>query len=88
VEAIIVKEHKDYISASVKKLIESAPERTRPECEYYGNCGGCHLQHIPYDLQVQLKGDILSDCLKRIGKIDIGKFGQIAPHAVAVWLIA
>ncbi|UCH81024.1 MAG: 23S rRNA (uracil(1939)-C(5))-methyltransferase RlmD [Nitrospiraceae bacterium] len=71
VEAIIVKEHKDYISASVKELIESAPERTRPECEYYGNCGGCHLQHIPYDLQVQLKGDILSDCLRRIGKIDI-----------------
>ncbi len=70
VEAVIEKEKKDYLSVSVLKLLEPSPERITPECEYFGNCGGCHLQHIPYDLQVTLKQDILSDCLKRIGKID------------------
>ena len=62
IEAVIEKEKKDYISASVHKLVESSPERVKPECEYYGKCGGCHLQHIPYNLQVRLKEEILSDC--------------------------
>ena len=70
VEAVIEKEKKDYISVSVLKLVESSPERINPECEYFGNCGGCHIQHIPYDLQIKLKEEVLSDCLKRIGKID------------------
>ncbi len=70
VEAVIEKEKKDYISASVLKLVESSSERINPECEYFGSCGGCHMQHIPYNLQIKLKEELLSDCLKRIGKID------------------
>ncbi len=81
IEAVIEKEKKDYISASVHKLVESSPERVKPECEYYGNCGGCHLQHIPYDLQVKLKEDILSDCLKRIGKIETELSAPLIPDS-------
>jgi len=81
IEAVIEKEKKDYISASVLKLVEPSPERVKPECEYYGRCGGCHLQHIPYDLQVKLKGDILSDCLKRIGKIDTELSDPLVPDS-------
>lgn len=77
VEADIEKEKKDYISASVLKLLTSSPDRINPECEYFGNCGGCHLQHIPYDLQVTLKESVLSDCLKRIGKIDTELSGPL-----------
>ena len=81
IEAVIEKEKKDYISASVHKLVESSPERVKPDCEYYGNCGGCHLQHIPYDLQVKLKEDILSDCLKRIGKIETKLSDPLVPDS-------
>jgi len=81
IEAVIEKEKKDYISASVHKLVESSPERVKPECEYYGNCGGCHLQHIPYDLQVRLKEEILSDCLKRIGKIETELSDPLIPDS-------
>jgi len=81
VEAGIEKEKKDYISASVLKLLTSSPDRINPECEYFGNCGGCHLQHIPYDLQVKLKKSVLSDCLKRIGKIDTELSGPLIPDS-------
>ena len=81
VEAVIEKEKKDYISASVQKLTGPSPERVKPECEYYGKCGGCHLQHIPYELQLQLKQDILSDCLKRIGKIDTELSDPLVPDS-------
>src|SRR5262249_39428614 len=32
-------------------------------------CGGCHYQHMPYDMQVQAKTDILRDQFQRIGRI-------------------
>ena len=71
VEAIKLKEKKDYITASVIKILEPSPDRIAPACEYFGRCGGCHLQHIPYGLQVKLKEEVLYDCLKRLSKIEI-----------------
>lgn len=71
-EVSIEEEKKDYIAASVKRIIEPSPHRIKPACDYFGTCGGCHLQYISYEKQVQLKEDILRDCLRRLAKIDIG----------------
>jgi 23S rRNA (uracil1939-C5)-methyltransferase len=71
VEADIDNEKSDYITASAKKVIEPSPERIEPACKYFGLCGGCNYQHIPYALQVQLKEEILKDCLKRLAKTEI-----------------
>ena len=69
-EVSIEEEKKDYIAASVKRIIEPSPHRIKPACDYFGTCGGCHLQYISYEKQVQLKEDILRDCLRRLAKID------------------
>ena len=70
VEVSIDDEKKDYITASVRKVIEPSPHRIEPACKYVGLCGGCHFQHIPYNLQIQIKEEILMDCLKRLGMIE------------------
>ncbi|MCK5505490.1 MAG: class I SAM-dependent RNA methyltransferase [Thermodesulfovibrionia bacterium] len=70
VEVTIEEGKKDYYSASVRRIIEPSPYRIRPACNFFGSCGGCHLQFITYEKQVQLKEEILRDCLKRIAKID------------------
>ncbi|RJQ50604.1 MAG: class I SAM-dependent RNA methyltransferase [Nitrospiraceae bacterium] len=67
-EVVIEDEKKDYLSASVKKIIEPSPRRIVPACKYSGRCGGCQLQHIPYDLQLEVKEEILRDCLRRLAK--------------------
>ncbi len=72
VEVRIEKEKKDYIAASVAKIIQPSPYRIKPLCQYFGSCGGCHLQFMTYEKQVQIKEDILRDCLKRLAKINIG----------------
>ena len=71
VEAIIEEDRKDYFIASAIKIIDPSPERISPPCIYFSVCGGCHFQHIPYDLQVKIKEEVLQDCLQRIMKTDI-----------------
>ena len=38
-----------------------------PPCRYYGQCGGCQLQHLRYDAQVEWKTRQAIELLKRIG---------------------
>jgi 23S rRNA (uracil1939-C5)-methyltransferase len=48
--------------------VESA-DRVRPECEYFGRCGGCHYQHASYAAQLEAKRAILRETLERVGKL-------------------
>ncbi|MBI4847400.1 MAG: class I SAM-dependent RNA methyltransferase [Nitrospirae bacterium] len=70
VEAVIENEKKDYLTARVKKIIGPSEYRIKPACKYFGICGGCHLQHTPYARQIELKQEVLRDCLKRLAKIE------------------
>jgi 23S rRNA (uracil1939-C5)-methyltransferase len=71
VEVRILEEKRDYSIASTVRVLEPSADRIQPECRYFGFCGGCHLQYIAYERQIALKEQVLSDCLKRIAKIDI-----------------
>ncbi|MFL6415189.1 MAG: class I SAM-dependent RNA methyltransferase [Bryobacteraceae bacterium] len=57
------------IRAGDPHLIEAAPGRVTPKCEYFGwgKCGGCHYQHLDYALQVSEKKAILAETLQRQG---------------------
>lgn len=66
-----IKEKKEYIEAKLKKIIEENPDRTKPECEYFGLCGGCDYLHIKYQAQLKYKKEILQEIFQRIAKIDI-----------------
>lgn len=56
--------------AEIIEIIEPAPERVTPKCQYFGKCGGCDFQQMSYPAQLEAKVAIIQDCLKRIGKID------------------
>jgi len=70
VEAVIEKDRGDYFEASLTRVLEASSQRIAPDCKYFGVCGGCTYQHMPYDLQVRLKEEVLKDCLERIAKSD------------------
>ena len=63
----IVQENKDFSEAELIDVIEPSPFRKEPECEYYQVCGGCQLQHISYEKQLELKIEILKDVFFRTG---------------------
>src|SRR5271169_939107 len=70
VSAAAVEQKKKFIRARMEKLIVPSPERTAPRCPHFGDCGGCHYQHIPPAAQLGYKVESLRETLRRIGGIE------------------
>ena len=64
------REKAGLIRARAVEVLEPAAERVAAPCPYFGRCGGCHYQHAPYDLELTAKRAILTEVLRRVGKID------------------
>ncbi len=46
-------------------------QRVEPRCPYFTQCGGCHLQHISHQQQLEFKREWLRETFKRIGHIKL-----------------
>lgn len=68
----ITEDKKGFSEGVLLDIVTPSPMRKEPECPLYGVCGGCTLQHISYETQVDLKQMVFEDTLKKIGKFDIG----------------
>ena len=64
-------EKKQYAFGSLEKLKSPGPERTRPLCIHFGECGGCQFQHLSYPAQLRIKRSFIVDALERIGKLSV-----------------
>ena len=58
-----------YDEAEVLEVLEASPDRIEPECPYFGQCGGCSLQHLDPARQIEYKDRTLRQNLARIGKV-------------------
>ncbi len=65
----LTEEKRGFARGEIVEILQSAPERISPRCKHFGQCGGCHYQHLPYEKQLEAKAAILRDQLTRIGKI-------------------
>jgi len=70
VEARLLEKKRDYSVMTAVEIVEASPDRQAAPCPVYGECGGCHYQHIRYDRQVEMKQEIICDCLRRLGRME------------------
>ncbi len=66
----------DGLAAHVVAVTEAGPGRVSPPCPYFGECGGCALQHMDGGVYAQWKGQILSTHLERQG-LAVGHFAPL-----------
>ena len=66
----IRKRHRHYDEAEVVELITRSPHRVEPLCRHFGQCGGCSLQHLDAESQIEVKQRVLKDNFERIGKVE------------------
>ncbi len=67
VEAIIVKEKKKHILASLKEVVSPGKDRIQAPCPHYRECGGCSMMHLTYTNQVKLKLKLLTEVFTNHG---------------------
>ena len=52
------------------EVLEAAPDRQQPPCEFADLCGGCSLQHMSADAQVRFKENTLREHFAHFGGIE------------------
>ncbi len=63
------KGRKNYDTGEIVSFIEKSSKRIEPYCAHYEFCGGCKIQHLSYENQLEWKTQVLKDALERIGKV-------------------
>ncbi len=67
VEAKIMKAKKNYAYARLEKVLKPSPYRVEPKCAYHRQCGGCQIQALSYERQLEFKENKVRNNLLRIG---------------------
>ena len=67
VRAKVMKLKKTYGYARLMELLEASPDRVESKCPYYRQCGGCQIQALSYEKQLEFKERKVRNNLERIG---------------------
>ena len=73
-EKVLIKIINDKNSFLIGKLIDvKVPSKFRCEakCPNFSKCGGCDIQHLIYDEQINFKTELVQNTLKKYAKMDI-----------------
>ena len=63
----ITRKKSSYAEARVVELLQDSPEAIAPRCMHFGTCGGCLWQNLPYHQQLEVKRNLIWECLAHIG---------------------
>ncbi|MGC4379416.1 23S rRNA (uracil(1939)-C(5))-methyltransferase RlmD [Fictibacillus sp. Mic-4] len=61
---------KGYGFGRLMEVLEKSEQRVEPPCPIYKQCGGCQLQHLSYEGQLDYKRKQVEEVLARIGKLE------------------
>lgn len=75
----ITRAEKKYLRGRAAEVLEFSPDRVSPPCRLFGRCGGCALQHLRYESQVEWKRRQVLDILARIGGLEGVACGDAVP---------
>ena len=60
---------KNFVIGKLQEIITPSPCRVAPACPVYEACGGCQLQHLSYEAELEEKRKQVKAALERIGHL-------------------
>ena len=60
---------KSYSEGDCVEVLKASDDRVEPRCEHFEICGGCSLQHMKPEVQIDAKQQVLLENLKHLGKV-------------------
>lgn len=81
VDVQVTRKRKSFLEGFVVRTRKESILRTQPFCSYFGICGGCKWQNLPYEKQTEFKQQEIIDNLKRIGKVELQNIHPIIGSA-------
>ncbi|WP_208591352.1 23S rRNA (uracil(1939)-C(5))-methyltransferase RlmD [Gracilibacillus suaedae] len=69
-EVKVIKVKKNFGFGRLIEVTEESEDRVKPPCNVYYQCGGCQLQHMSYEMQLDMKRNQVQSALKKIGHIE------------------
>ena len=79
VEVQVTELKKNYGRGRIVRILKPSVQRIQPRCQNYHECGGCHLQHVGYEAQLQFKTKMAVDALQHIAGLDQVKVRACKP---------
>jgi 23S rRNA (uracil1939-C5)-methyltransferase len=64
-----MRRHRGHDEGQLLEVIEPSADRVTPRCSHFGVCGGCALQHLSAERQIEAKERELRDALERVAKV-------------------
>lgn len=67
VQARITRKRRGYLEARAVEILTKSENEVEPVCAHFGECGGCRLQNLSYEIQLQEKRAQILESLEHIG---------------------
>ena len=75
---------KNYGYARVEEILTPSPYRVEPRCPIHRQCGGCQIQALSYQKQLEFKGEKVRNNLLRIGGFSEEELDQVMEPTVGM----
>ncbi|MGB1799852.1 MAG: 23S rRNA (uracil(1939)-C(5))-methyltransferase RlmD [Gammaproteobacteria bacterium] len=59
-----------FAEGVTENVIKANEQRIEPGCEYFGYCGGCSLQHMSPEAQIEHKQSVLLEQFQHLGNVE------------------
>ncbi|WP_198433938.1 23S rRNA (uracil(1939)-C(5))-methyltransferase RlmD [Virgibacillus salexigens] len=66
----VVKVNKNFGFGKLLEVNQASDDRVEPPCDVYYKCGGCQLQHMSYDMQLEMKRNQVKNVMRKIAHME------------------
>ncbi|MFG1951274.1 class I SAM-dependent RNA methyltransferase [Micromonospora sp. NPDC048830] len=86
VVAEVTEVHRGFVRADAVTVLDAAPQRVEPPCPYAkpGRCGGCDLQHVAPEAQLDWKAAVVREQLTRLAGLTDAEVDRLGVRVAAL----